>query len=75
MVAMMQSIVLLLVGFVLLIKGADFFVEGSSSVQGRADSVYDCRTHDRCNGDEPAGTCCQCNSFRCPVTMHWQSAM
>ena len=32
MVAMMQSIVLLLVGFVLLIKGADFFVEGSSSV-------------------------------------------
>ena len=28
----MQSIVLLLVGFVLLIKGADFFVEGSSSV-------------------------------------------
>ena len=32
MVAMMQSIVLLLVGFVLLIKGADFFVEGSSSI-------------------------------------------
>ena len=32
MVAMMQSIVLLLVGFVLLIKGADFLVEGSSSV-------------------------------------------
>lgn len=32
MLAMMQSIALLLVGFVLLIKGADFFVEGSSSV-------------------------------------------
>lgn len=32
MVAMMQSIALLMVGFVLLIKGADFFVEGSSSV-------------------------------------------
>ena len=30
--AMMQSIALLMVGFVLLIKGADFFVEGSSSV-------------------------------------------
>ena len=29
---MLKSIVLLLVGFVLLIKGADFFVEGSSSV-------------------------------------------
>ena len=32
LVAMMQSIALLMVGFVLLIKGADFFVEGSSSV-------------------------------------------
>ena len=32
MVAMMQSIVLLLVGFVLLIIGAVFFVEGSFSV-------------------------------------------
>ena len=32
MMAMMQSIALLLVGFVLLIKGADFFVEGSFSV-------------------------------------------
>lgn len=32
MLAMMQSIALLMVGFVLLIKGADFFVEGSSSV-------------------------------------------
>ena len=32
MVAMMQSIALLMVGFVLLIKGADFFVEGSSSI-------------------------------------------
>ena len=32
MMEMLKSIVLLLVGFVLLIKGADFFVEGSSSV-------------------------------------------
>lgn len=32
MLAMMQSIALLMVGFVLLIKGVDFFVEGSSSV-------------------------------------------
>ena len=58
MVAMMQSIVLLLVGFVLLIKGADFFVEGSSSV-ARALRIPSMIV------DEPAGTCCQCNSFRC----------
>ena len=32
MMEMLKSIVLLLVGFILLIKGADFFVEGSSSV-------------------------------------------
>lgn len=32
MMEVLKSIVLLLVGFVLLIKGADFFVEGSSSV-------------------------------------------
>lgn len=32
MIEMIWSIVLLVVGFVLLIKGADFFVEGSSSV-------------------------------------------
>lgn len=66
MVAMMQSIVLLLVGFVLLIKGADFFVEGSSSVARalRIPSMIVGLTI-RCNGDEPAGTCCQCNSFRC----------
>ena len=31
----LQSIVLLVIGFVLLIKGADFFVEGSSSVAKR----------------------------------------
>ena len=58
MVAMMQSIVLLLVGFVLLIKGADFFVEGSSSVARalRIPSMI-VGLHDRCNGGpEPAGT-------------------
>ena len=32
MMEMLKSLVLLLVGFILLIKGADFFVEGSSSV-------------------------------------------
>lgn len=32
MMEMLKSIVLLLVGFILLIKGADFFVEGSSSM-------------------------------------------
>ena len=32
MTEMLWAVVLLVVGFVLLIKGADFFVEGSSSV-------------------------------------------
>ena len=38
MTEMLWAVVLLVVGFVLLIKGADFFVEGSSSVAkiGRA---------------------------------------
>ena len=58
MVAMMQSIVLLLVGFVLLIKGADFFVEGSSSVARTLRIPSMIVGLDRCNGDEPAGTCC-----------------
>lgn len=59
MVAMMQSIVLLLVGFVLLIKGADFFVEGSSSVARtlRIPSMIVGLTI-VAMGDEPAGTCC-----------------
>lgn len=35
MVAMMQSIVLLLVGFVLLIKGADFLLREVLPLQGR----------------------------------------
>lgn len=34
MVAMMQSIVLLLVGFVLLIKGADFLLREGLPLQG-----------------------------------------
>ena len=32
---MLWSVVILVVGFVLLIKGADYFVEGSSSVAKR----------------------------------------
>ena len=32
---LLKSLIILIVGFVLLIKGADFFVEGSSSVAKR----------------------------------------
>lgn len=32
---LLKSLIILIVGFVLLIKGADFFVEGSSAVAKR----------------------------------------
>ena len=46
-------IVFLIIGFVFLIKGADFFVEGSSIDHHRSD--------DRCNGNIPSGNCSQCD--------------
>ena len=39
MTEMLWAVVLLVVGFVLLIKGADFFVEGSSSVAKKLASL------------------------------------
>lgn len=45
------ALVLLVIGFVLLIKGADFFVDGSSSVAKRLRvPSIDYRTYNRCYG-------------------------
>lgn len=49
MKAILMAIALLVIGFVLLIKGADYFVDGSS--------VADYWIYDRGDGDEPAGVC------------------
>ena len=63
--------VLLVVGFVLLIKGADFFVEGSSGIAKEIKgAIVDYRTYDSGNGNIPAGMCRQCGSIyfrkQCP---------
>ena len=52
---LLKSLIILIVGFVLLIKGADFFVEGSSAVAKRLDH--------RSHGYQPSGMCSQCNCF------------
>ena len=57
----LKSAVILVIGFVLLIKGADYFVEGSSSVAKKfkvpsSDHRYD----DRGNGNKLTGACGQC---------------
>ena len=60
MTEMLWAVVLLVVGFVLLIKGADFFVEGSSSVAKNAESAFNhYRTYDRGDGNKPSGMCGQ----------------
>lgn len=53
MTEMLWAVVLLVVGFVLLIKGADFFVEGSSSVAKmlKVPSII-IGTYDRGDGDK-----------------------
>ena len=52
-------LVFLVIGFVLLIKGADFFVEGSSSVAKRLHvPSYNCR-----NGNITSGNSGQCISI------------
>ena len=37
---LLKAILILVIGFVLLIKGADFFVEGSSSVAKKFQPVF-----------------------------------
>ena len=51
-------LVFLVIGFTLLIKGADLFVEGSSSVAKR-------RTYDCSNGDIASGDGGKCIGFPC----------
>ena len=53
-------VVFLVIGFVFLIKGADFFVEGSSSIAKKL-KVNHHRADDRCNGNIPSGNCSQCD--------------
>ena len=54
-------LVFLVIGFVLLIKGADFFVEGSSA----ACAVNHYRTYHRCDGNIPSGDRSQCVGIPC----------
>ena len=55
---LLKSLIILIVGFVLLIKGADFFVEGSSAVAKRL------RIPSMIIGMTiVAGMCSQCNCF------------
>ena len=60
MTEMLWAVVLLVVGFVLLIKGADFFVEGSSSVAKmlKVPSIIIGLTI-VAMGDKPSGMCGQ----------------
>ena len=58
MKAILMAIALLVIGFVLLIKGADYFVDGSSAVAKKLKvPVADYWIYDRGDGDEPAGVC------------------
>ena len=54
-------IVFLIIGFVFLIKGADFFVEGSSSIAKKLKVPSIIIGNDRCNGNIPSGNCSQCD--------------
>ena len=60
--SLFQSFLLLIVGFVFLIKGADFFVDGSASKA--AACAFPDRRNDGCrDGDEPPGMLCQRDSI------------
>ena len=63
---LVKSIIILVIGFALLMKGADYFVEGSSSVAKRLYIPSMIIGTDNCsNGNEPSGMCGQCNSITC----------
>ena len=60
MTEMLWAVVLLVVGFVLLIKGADFFCGGKLFRGKDAESALNhYRTYDRGDGDKPSGMCGQ----------------
>lgn len=54
---MLLALLLLIIGFVLLIKGADFFVDGSSSVAKRLKAFNDNRTYNCSYGYKSARMC------------------
>ncbi len=55
---MLLALLLLIIGFVLLIKGADFFVDGSSSVAKKIKSTFnDNRTYNCSYGYKSARMC------------------
>lgn len=55
-------IVFLIIGFVFLIKGADFFCRGKFQHCKETESSFDHhRADDRCNGNIPSGNCSQCD--------------
>ena len=59
-------LVFLVIGFVLLIKGADFFVEVKfQRGETAACAVDHYRTYHRCDGNIPSGNRSQCVCFPC----------
>ena len=57
---MMLQAGILIVGFLFLVKGADWFVEGSASIARKFGiPPADYRTYHCCNGNEYAGGCCE----------------
>ncbi len=61
---LLKSLIILIVGFVLLIKGADFFVEAQLCRSKAApDPFHDYRHDHRSHGYQPSGMCSQCNCF------------
>ena len=61
----MLKYIYLIVGFVLLIKGADFFVEGSSSVAKKLRVPSIIRYDHCCNGNKSAGNFGKRFGFNC----------
>lgn len=52
-IRIITALVLLVVGFILLVKGADFFVEGSASVAEKIKDSITCNWYDNCgNGNQ-----------------------
>ncbi len=52
-IRIITALVLLVVGFILLVKGADFFVEGSASVAKEVKDSITCNWNDNCgNGNK-----------------------
>lgn len=53
---MVIQVLILIAGFLLLVKGADWFVDGAASLAERWDSAAGGRSDDCCDGDQHAGS-------------------